>query len=90
MYRSNLTRPKVSEVERWDINEDISNQYAKVYYANIDHFFMKVVPQLKQNRSNGFKIKYFYGETAWQDSQRYAHDIYFKTMVEADPWATNN
>jgi hypothetical protein len=84
VYRSNLTRPKVSEVERWDINEEISNQYAKVYYANIDHFFMKVVPTLKQYK---FKMKYFYGETAWQDSQRYAHDIYFKIMVEADPWA---
>lgn len=90
MYHSKLTKPKVSDVNHWELNTEISNQYAKAYYADIDDFFMKVVPVLKQNRSNGFKIKYFYGETAWQDSQRYAHDIYFKTMVEADPWATNN
>ena len=86
MCPSNLTKPKVSDVNNWEFNPDISNQYAKAYHADIDYFFMKVVPSLKQNRSNGFKIKYFYGETAWQDSQRYAHDIYFKTTVEDDKW----
>jgi len=84
LYHSKLTRPKVSDVTHWELNPDISNQYAKVYHASIDDFFMKVVPTLKQYK---FKMKYFYGETAWQDSQRYAHDIYFKILVEEDPWA---
>jgi hypothetical protein len=84
MYHSKLGKPKVSDVNNWELNPDISNQYAKAYHADIDHFFMKVVPLKQYN----FKMKYFYGETAWQDSQRYAHDIYFKIMVEADPWTT--
>lgn len=86
MYHSNLTKPKVSDVKMWEQHTELSNRFVDVYYADIDHFFFKVVP-IKQIRQAGHKLKYFYGETAWQDSQRYAHDIYFKMMVEADPWA---
>lgn len=72
MY-SRITKPKVSEVNKWIIMEDSSNKYVNVYYADIDDAFIKVTPTVK-----GYKIKYFYGENSWSDSRRYAGDIYSK------------
>ena len=54
-------KPKVSQVKKWEENEFISNSVAKVFVADIDDDFFKVV--------GGGKTKYFYGETAWQDAQ---------------------
>ena len=71
MYHSRLTKPKVSEVNDWFINTEVSTPTVEVYYADIDDCFMKAVPLIK-----GYKIKYFYGELAWADSQRYAYDIH--------------
>jgi hypothetical protein len=62
-------KPKVSQVKKWEENRFISNSVAKVFVADIDVDFFKVV--------GGGKTKYFYGETAWQDAQRLAGDIYF-------------
>lgn len=76
MYKSRLTRPHVREVNEWRIIEDSSNPVATVYYADIDNFFMKVV-------AKGRKPKYFYGETAWSDSARYAGDMY---SAHLNPW----
>lgn len=72
MFHSRLTKPKVSEVNRWDLDPELGNQYASVYFADIDDAFIKVVPTHKGKH----KIKYFYGETAWQDARRYAGDIW--------------
>ena len=80
MYHSKLSKPKVSDVRHWDIVTELSNSIASVYTADIDDFFFKVT-------GKGVKTKYFYGEMAWQDSQRYASDAYFKDLVERDPWA---
>lgn len=81
MYHSNLTKPKVSQVGHWNIVTELCNSIANVYTADIDDFFFKV-------SGKKVKTKYFYGETAWQDSQRYASDAYFKDLIERDPWAT--
>jgi hypothetical protein len=65
-----MSKPTVSQVKKWIENEFISNSVAKVYVADINDDFFKVV--------GGKKAKYFYGETAWQDAQRFASDIYFE------------
>jgi hypothetical protein len=62
-------KPAVSQVKEWIENEFIGNSAAKVFVADIDDDFFKVV--------GGGKTKYFYGETAWQDAQRLAGDIHF-------------
>ena len=74
MYSTRLTKPKVSEVKHWSIVIELSNSIASVYTADIDDFFFKVT-------GKGVRTKYFYGETAWQDSQRYASDVYFKLKI---------
>ncbi len=65
-------KPAVSQVKKWVENEFISNSAAKVFVADIDEDFYKVV--------GAGKTKYFYGETAWQDAQRLAGDIYFQVQ----------
>lgn len=65
-------KPKVGQVKKWIENEFIGNSVAKVYVADIDEDFYKVV--------GGGKTKYFYGETAWQDAQRLAGDIHCKVL----------
>jgi hypothetical protein len=69
-------KPAVSQVKEWIENEFIGNSVAKVYFASasscLDDDFYKVV--------GGGKTKYFYGETAWQDAQRLAGDIYFQVQ----------
>ena len=68
---SRLTKPKVSEVSKWLLMYEESNQSAQVHYADIDEAFLRVKPMVK-----GYRMKYFYGETAWMDARRYAGDIY--------------
>lgn len=65
-----MSKPTVSQVKKWIENEFISNSAAKVFFADIDDCFFKV--------TGGKKVKYFYGETAWSDAQRFASDIYFE------------
>lgn len=76
MPNTRLTRPHVREVNEWRIIEDSSNPVATVYYADIDHDFMKVV-------AKGKKPKYFYGERAWSDAARYAWDAH---SIAYNPW----
>lgn len=76
---SRLSKPKVSEVKQWFLMEDDSNQVAKLYYADIDDAFIRVMPS-----PNLGKVKYFYGETAWMDARRFAGDIYTKWMHNRD------
>lgn len=71
MYHSRLSKPKVSEVTRWDFESEDSNETARVYTADIDSFFYKVVVP-------GKRPAYFYGETAWQDARRYAGDQHIR------------
>ena len=67
MYSSRLVKPKVSEVKQWLCDGELSNENAYVYVSDIDSAFFKVaVP--------GQRPRYFYGESAWQDSARYARD----------------
>jgi hypothetical protein len=68
-------KPKVGQVKHWTYDEDASNQIVEVYWADIDNAFFKAAPVVK-----GYKVKYFYGETAWMDSRRYAGDIYTQVM----------
>ena len=51
MYNSRLAKPKVSEVNEWILNEELSNPSVNVYYADIDAFFFRAV-------GKGVKIKY--------------------------------
>lgn len=67
-----MSKPKVSEVKKWIENPFISNSVATVLVADINDDFFKVV--------GGGKVKYFYGETAHSDSERFASDIYFKDL----------
>lgn len=67
-----MSKPKVSEVKSWVQNEFISNSSATVLVADINDDFFKVV--------GGGKVKYFFGETAWSDAERFASDIYFKEL----------
>ena len=68
-------KPKVGQVKQWFYDAELSNQIVEVYYADIDNAFIKAAPVVK-----GYKVKYFYGETAWMDSRRYAGDIYTEVM----------
>ena len=73
MQEKTVPKPKVSQVKHWFYEKELSNQYVEVFYADIDAAFIKATPLVK-----GYKIKYFYGETAWMDSRRYANDVYVK------------
>lgn len=68
-------KPKVRQVKQWFYDAELSNQIVEVYYADIDNAFIKAAPVVK-----GYKVKYFYGETAWMDSRRYAGDVYTQVM----------
>lgn len=68
-------KPRVGQVKHWTYDPELSNQIVEVYYADIDNAFIKAAPVVK-----GYKVKYFYGETAWMDSRRYAGDIYTQVM----------
>ena len=68
-------KPRVGQVKHWFYDAELSNQIVEVYYADIDNAFIKAAPVVK-----GYKVKYFYGETAWMDSRRYAGDVYTQVM----------
>jgi len=74
---SRLTKPKVSEVNKWELMPEESNRIVQVHYADIDDAFMRVKPMVK-----GYRIKYFYGENAWSYALRYASDIYSKEIYK--------
>ena len=60
-----MRRPSVSQVESW--NRTFHQDNVAVYEAsNYDDYFKVAV--------NGSRPKYFYGETAWMDAQRFALD----------------
>lgn len=69
MYHSKLCKPKVADVKEWVFYPELSNDEAEVCSADIDDFFIRV-------KTLSGKTKYFYGETAWQDSRRCADDQY--------------
>jgi hypothetical protein len=58
-------RPSVSSVNCW--NQIFHNGGVKVYEADNYYDYYKVVPK------NG-KPKYFFGESAWMNAQRFAVD----------------
>lgn len=68
-------KPKVSDVKRWIYDVDLSNPIVEIFWADINSDFYKATPLVK-----GYRTKYFYGETAWMDSRRYAGDVYTEVM----------
>jgi hypothetical protein len=78
MMHSRLSKPKVSEVGKWLLMPEESNQTVQVHYADIDDAFLRVKPMVK-----GHRIKYFYGECAWMDARRYAGDIYSAVLYKS-------
>lgn len=62
------TKPKVSDVKEWLTL--YSSDKVVVQEADIDSAFRRVIPA-------GGKPKYFWGETAWSDSARFASDYDF-------------
>ena len=72
-----MSKPKVSQVKEWFFMSEESNDNAKLYYADIDNAFIRVMP----NPTLG-KVKYFYGELAWSDARRYAYDIHVKELYK--------
>ncbi len=64
------------EVNQWTLQEESSNETARVYLADIEHgLFYKV-------EETGKRPKYFYGETAWQDANRYADDRHVRNYTQ--------
>jgi len=62
-----MAKPKVSDMT-W--RRIYHSKFTEVYEADEDDFFYKVtIP--------GQRAKYFYGETAFQDYQRYVSDYEF-------------
>lgn len=70
-----MSKPKVANVKVWTYDAELSNKIVEVYYADVDNAFIKATPMVK-----GYRTKYFYGETAWMDSRRYAGDVYTQVM----------
>ena len=68
-----MSKPKVADVARWDIisqGEGVIEYEATVWntpHAMLWDFHKVTVPDARP--------KYFYGETAWMDSRRYADDM---------------
>jgi hypothetical protein len=58
-------KPRVSEVGSWD--RIFHNEGVSVYEASNYYDYYKVVTSTK-------KTKYFFGETAWMNTQRFAVD----------------
>lgn len=63
------TKPKVSDVKEWLTL--YSSDKVVVQEADIDSAFRRVKPAGEKN------YKYFWGETAWSDSARFASDYDF-------------
>jgi hypothetical protein len=91
MIDSNLTTngdrmytvPKVSDVARWDIissGEGVLEEEAAIYHD----VYTRYIPDFHKVSVPGQKAKYFKGETAWMDSQRYADDERFKIRIAKD------
>lgn len=77
------TVPKVSDVARWDIissGEGVLEEEAAIYHD----VYIKHVSDFHKVSIPGQKAKYFKGETAWMDSQRYADDERFKIRIAKD------
>jgi len=69
-----MKRPSVNDVSEWMLHEN-SNPTAQVFVADIDFGFFYCV------KVTGKRPKYFYGETAWQDAERYADDCHSHRYV---------
>ena len=60
-----MRKPSVSQVESW--NRVFHQETVEVYEASNYDDYYKVT-------AYGIRPKYFYGETAWMDAQRFALD----------------
>jgi hypothetical protein len=70
-------RGKAKEVSKWILDEDLSNDIAKVYVADTDNAFFTVKVD---DGSNKIRDAYFFGEMAWADARRYADDHYWRVL----------
>lgn len=57
---------------QWVFDGELSNVSANVYFAVSDSDYFKVVVKGKS--------KFFKGESAWSDAQRYAWDVYSNAL----------
>lgn len=67
---SQMAKPSVNAVKEWELVFESDLVKVEVGTAEFPEDYWRVIPA-------GGKPKYFYGETAWSDSQRYAGDIDF-------------
>jgi len=83
-------RPKVSQVSEWDlIFEDsvldhwrgVSNDCTVQIYNGrpFPDFYKVVVKWHDENKKNTSKL--FYGETAWNDTERFVYDLGFHRVL---------
>jgi len=75
-----LDRPKVSDVEKWDLCFDEWREHdwrgrpdgtLKVHSASNFFDYYKIVTESEGEK----KTKYFFGETAWNKAQQYCWDF---------------
>lgn len=70
-----MAKPSISLVKVWDYVDgtDVYSIHSGTAVFEDDYY--------KVTLSNG-KPKYFYGETAWSDAQRYAYDAEMKAIYK--------
>jgi len=69
-----MTKPSITAVKEWEIAYESELVRVEVGTAVFDADYWKVVP-------TGKRATYFYGESAWSNSQRFARDIDFAVSV---------
>ena len=81
-------RPKVSSVKKWDIlfeettstwrGPELRSVKVECGYPFPDFYRVTFIDENKQKSS-----KLFYGETAWNDTERYVYDLGFFNVLGA-------
>lgn len=62
-----MAKPSVTKVKSWDLQDETDTYSIYVGTAVFEDDYFKVITSDK-------KTKYFYGEMAWSDAERYAYD----------------
>ncbi|CAB4123838.1 hypothetical protein UFOVP46_104 [uncultured Caudovirales phage] len=68
-----MTKPSVSQVKTWELQDETDLYKIEVGTAVFADDYFKVTTSDK-------KVKYFYGEMAWSDAERYAYDYEMKVI----------
>lgn len=70
-----MAKPSVNLVKEWELEDDTDDYTIHSGTAVFEGDYYKV------STSDG-KKKLFYGETAWSDAQRYAHDYEMSVLYK--------